>query len=195
NGKFGIVVAAYDTELFGHWWFEGVAWIKGVLRHLAARDTVELTTASDFIEEHPPEDVMALNEGSWGQAGNHFTWRNADTEWMWPIIHGLELRMEALVARHPDASGDMREILGQAARELLLAESSDWPFLVTTGQAREYATQRFTEHVSRFQQMSDIADSGEVDEPGRELCRSLYEQDNVFPDIDYRVFANREQTL
>jgi 1,4-alpha-glucan branching enzyme len=193
NSKFGIIAAAYDTELFGHWWFEGIQWIKEVLRRLAVSQTVELTTASEFIEKHPPEDVLALNEGSWGQAGNHFTWLNPDTEWMWPIIHTAELRMEELVARHPNASGNLAQILNQAARELLLLESSDWPFLVTTGQAREYASTRFQEHMSRFDRLADIASSGEVDEAAHNLCHEMYELDNVFPDIDYRFLANREQ--
>jgi len=192
NNKFGIIAAAYDTELFGHWWFEGIEWIKEVLRRLAASETVELTTASEFIEKHPPEDVLALNEGSWGQAGNHFTWLNADTEWMWPIVHSAELRMEQLITQHPNASGDLANILNQTARELLLLESSDWPFLITTGQAREYASNRFQEHVSRFNGLVDIASSGEVDEAARNLCHEFYELDNIFPDIDYRVFAARE---
>lgn len=192
NNSFGIIAAAYDTELFGHWWFEGIEWIKEVLRRLAASETVELTTASEFIEKHPPEDVLALKEGSWGQAGNHFTWLNADTEWMWPIVHAAELRMEELVAQHPNASASLAEILDQAARELLLLESSDWPFLITTGQAREYASNRFQEHVSRFNRLADIASSGEVDEAASNLCQEFYELDNIFPDIDYRVFAARE---
>jgi 1,4-alpha-glucan branching enzyme len=193
NNKFSIIVAAYDTELLGHWWFEGIPWIKEVLRRLAASETAELSTASEFIEKHPPEDVLALEEGSWGQGGTHFTWLNADTEWMWPIIHAAELRMEELVAQHPNASGNLAEILNQAARELLLLESSDWPFLITTGQAREYASNRFQEHVSRFERLADIASSGKVDEAARNLCQEFWELDNLFPDIDYRVFANRER--
>ncbi|MDD5082599.1 MAG: DUF1957 domain-containing protein, partial [Dehalococcoidales bacterium] len=102
--------------------------------------------------------------------------------------------MEELVDRYPDPSGDMAAILAQAARELLLLQSSDWPFLITTGQAREYAVSRFREHVSRFEQLFEIASSGRIDEAARRLCRELYELDNIFPDIDYRVFANREQS-
>jgi len=194
NKRYGIIAAAYDTELFGHWWFEGVTWVKEVLRRLSRSETVEMTTASDFIEAHPPEDVLALNEGSWGQAGNHFTWLNADTEWMWPIITSAAQKMETLVCRYPEASGTLREVLNQAARELLLLESSDWPFLVTTGQAREYAENRFGEHAERFNKLADIALSGRLDKESLDLARELYELDNIFPDIDYRVFGNREQS-
>ncbi len=193
NNKTGIIAAAYDTELFGHWWFEGISWIRQVLKLLASSETVELVTASEFIEKHPPEDVLSLREGSWGQAGNHFTWLNTDTEWMWPLIRAAEIRMEELVAQYPNASGKIAEILNQAARELLLLESSDWPFLITTGQARMYASDRFQEHVSRFERLADIASSGKADSEGRGICREYNDLDNVFPDIDYRVFANKEQ--
>src|SRR5207244_2808393 len=137
-----ILVAAYDTELFGHWWFEGVDWLAAVLERLASRPAIETCTASGFLASHPPDEVLALPESSWGQAGNHFTWLNADTEWMWPIIHACERRMERIVAQYPEGplgNEGMASILSQCARELLLLESSDWPFLVTTGQAREYA--------------------------------------------------------
>lgn len=192
NRKPGIIAAAYDTELFGHWWFEGITWIKEVLRLLARSEGVELTTASGYLEQHPPQDVLALEEGSWGQAGTHFTWLNIDTQWMWPIVHQAELKMEELVARHPQAQGPLAEVLRQAARELLLLQSSDWPFLITTGQAREYASARFQEHAARFQRLADIASAAQVDQASLQLCREYFELDKVFPSLDYRDFANRE---
>ena len=162
------------------------------LRHLSQSELVELTTARGFINEHPPEDVLALPEGSWGVGGGHFTWQNADTDWMWPIIHSAELRMEELVAKYPQADGTLGEVLNQAARELTLLQSSDWPFLITTGQAEVYAKNRFLEHVNRFQQMADIAESGQVDEAALTLCRQLWELDKIFPNVDYHYLAKRE---
>jgi 1,4-alpha-glucan branching enzyme len=192
TGKFGIISAAYDTELFGHWWFEGVDWIKEVLRQLSGSELVELTTASEFIREHPPEDVLALPESSWGLGGGHFTWQNADTDWIWPIVHSAEVRMEKLVTKYPKAERAIKEILNQAARELMLLQSSDWPFLMTTGQARVYAENRFLEHLNRFQQLADIAESGRVDKAALALCHQIWELDKIFPDIDYLSFAERE---
>ena len=178
----GIVVAAYDTELFGHWWFEGIDWLAEVLRLLAAGGEVELTTAGDYVTTHPPQDRLALPEGSWGQAGTHFTWRNADTEWMWPLTHEAERRMERLVA---DGSGNV-EVLNQAARELVLLESSDWPFLVTTGQAADYAVSRFLSHVERFNELADALETGR---DASDRAAELFELDKVFPDIDHRDFS------
>lgn len=193
EGEFGVISSAYDTELFGHWWFEGVDWLKGVLRGLARSEVLELSTASRMIEQHPPDRVMALPESSWGAGGNHFTWMNVDTQWMWPPLHGAERRMEALVQRFPNATGERLTILNQAARELLLLESSDWPFLVTTGQAKEYASQRFTKHLERFDRLADFAEAdGPLDDAARQFLEKIVERDNPFPDIDYRVFAERQ---
>ncbi|NDJ53842.1 MAG: DUF1957 domain-containing protein, partial [Chloroflexi bacterium] len=190
TGDFGLIASNYDTELFGHWWFEGVEWIKQVLRHLANDPSVELTTASEFIDRHPPREVLHVPESSWGMGGNHWTWDNHDTHWMWGPIHAAEIRMEQLVERFGDsATEDEEAVLNQAARELLLLQSSDWPFLVTTGQAREYAIRRFTRHVERFE---GLAASAEAGRPDRELADELYEVDKVYPNIDFRWFASRQ---
>jgi 1,4-alpha-glucan branching enzyme len=186
SGEFGIVSANYDTELFGHWWFEGIAWLEAVLRRLSALPDVGLTTASAYLEAHPPETVINLPEGSWGAGGAHFVWDNADTHWMWPIIHDTENRMLRVVRALPPAGGETSPVLTQAARELLLLQSSDWPFLVTTGQAKEYAVQRFRDHVDRF---NTLLDGWEAGRPDTALAATLWEKDKVFPDIDVRWFA------
>ena len=185
NGEYGFISANYDTELFGHWWFEGVDWLAGVLKRLAMSDKVDLTTASAYLEENPPSTVLNLPEGSWGAGGNHFVWDNADTHWVWSIIHGAERRMKASVDQHKTGSEAAEKVLNQAARELLLLQSSDWPFLITTGQAKEYAIQRFQQHVSRFEA---LLDSLELGSPDVELADQYWEKDKVFPGIDFRWF-------
>ncbi len=192
TGGFGSITASYDTELFGHWWFEGVDWLKAVLRGLALRPAVEVSTASRIVEVHPPRAVLSLPESSWGAGGSHFTWLNEDTAWMWPKIHAAEERVEALVEHHPDATGIHKDVLNQAARELLLLQSSDWPFLVTTGQAKEYAIERFEEHLARFDQLATLAENSELSDEDVAFLASLQERDNPFPDIDYRAWAARQ---
>jgi 1,4-alpha-glucan branching enzyme len=193
TGEYGVISAAYDTELFGHWWFEGVDWLKEVLRNLAANERVELATASGIIERHPPQRVLNLPESSWGAGGNHFTWMNVDTKWMWPLIHGAEARMEQLVRIGVEQPGKHDAFLQQAARELLLLQSSDWPFLVTTGQAKEYASERFVEHLERFNRLAALIEQDGTDsDDAREMLESLSERDNPFAQIDYRVFAERQ---
>jgi 1,4-alpha-glucan branching enzyme len=195
SNQYGIISAAYDTELFGHWWFEGAEWLKNVLRNLSASETVDLVSASEIINEHPPEQVLKLPESSWGAGGGHFTWLNDETAWMWPIIHRCEMEMEGLVERFPEAEGDLNRVLSQTARELLLLQSSDWPFLVTTGQAKDYAAQRFNEHVERFDAMAKLA-RGETEPSATQMVQvaALEFTDNPFPTIDYRAFRARQGT-
>ncbi|HEY3111786.1 MAG TPA: 1,4-alpha-glucan branching protein domain-containing protein [Chloroflexota bacterium] len=193
SGRPGLIVSAYDTELFGHWWFEGVTWLREVLRRLATHPEVGLTTANDYLASFPPDEVLQLPESSWGAGGDHSTWYNDQTSWMWPLIHAAEERMEELVGRHPEAVGDRARVLAQVARELLLLESSDWPFLVSTGQAAEYASARFQQHMARFNRLAMAADHESLDDETRRFLAECERGDNPFPDIDYRVFAARER--
>jgi 1,4-alpha-glucan branching enzyme len=192
HGASGIISAAFDTELFGHWWFEGVDWLCEVLRRLAARPEVELTSAGAYVEQHPPELVLNLPESSWGEGGGHFVWDNADTRWVWPVIHAAEERIERVVARYAGATGAAKEIVDQAGREALLLQSSDWPFLITTGQARDYAAERFQTHAERFEQLCDLLERGDTGDEAVALARRYWELDKVFPDIDVRLFRSVE---
>jgi 1,4-alpha-glucan branching enzyme len=186
--EFGIVSSSYDTELFGHWWFEGVQWLGKVLRHIANNPEIKMMTASEFIQKQPPQQVLNLTEGSWGTGGNHFTWDNGETRWMWPSIHEAERRMEVLVENFQKPTEDEEMVLNQVARELLLMQSSDWQFLITTGQAKDYAIQRFSQHLERF---NNLADSLDKQIPDLSLAEELWELDKIFPDIDYRWFRAR----
>ncbi|MDQ3225004.1 MAG: DUF1957 domain-containing protein [Chloroflexota bacterium] len=192
TGNFGSITASYDTELFGHWWFEGVDWLKAVLRGLAGRRTVQVSTARQIVEQHPPDQVLSLPESSWGAGGGHYTWLNDDTNWMWPLIHASEQRMEDSAARFPNADGMRRDVLNQSARELLLLQSSDWPFLVTTEQAKDYAVERFQEHLDRFNQLVALAESDAFTDEDKVYLSALHERDNPFPTIDYRNWAPRQ---
>jgi len=188
----GIVLSAYDTELFGHWWFEGVAWIKQVLRRLANNDDVELTTAGAYLDAHAPDQVLSLPESSWGSGGGHWTWLNSETEWMWHLIHNAERAMEQIVARYPTADGDRLTVLNQTARELVLLQSSDWPFLISTGQAKEYASGRFQQHLARFHHLVAMASHDTLTDTDRRFLANVMDLDNPFANIDYRVFGARE---
>lgn len=192
----GIIVSAYDTELFGHWWHEGVDWLLETLRLLAANPAIEKATAGGWLAEHPATERLALPESSWGDAGGHNTWANPATEWMWSGIHGAERQMERLVARHPQAEGELLELLTQAARELLLLQAGDWEFLTTTAQAPEYSSRRFMEHLAWFNDLAQAAEMTSAEEPVDEMAlaraRAYAMRDNPFPDLDYRLFVERE---
>jgi 1,4-alpha-glucan branching enzyme len=151
---------------------------------------VQLTTATEYLTHNPPEEVMAVPESSWGTGGGHWVWDNPETRWMWEPIHAAEMRMEDFVGRYASGTEDTERALNQAARELLLLQSSDWPFLVTTGQASQYAIQRFRGHLDRFTRLLDLLEDSNLPEAAR-LTEGLYEADKVFPDIDYRWFGEQ----
>jgi 1,4-alpha-glucan branching enzyme len=180
----GNLVSSYDTELYGHWWLEGVEWLEAVISLVAKDPDVTLATAEAVVRDDPPNASIDLPEGSWGAGGDHRTWSNDQTAWTWPEIHRRQQRAHALLANETPATR-------QLARELLLLQSSDWQFLMTTGQAHDYAVERFNSHAARFDAIANAIESGDP-EFANELVQ-LEHLDNPFPDIDPRSFAGRPQ--
>ncbi len=180
-----LLTVTFDSELFGHWWFEGVDWLAEVLRRLAAGGPAT-TTVAERLAASPPTERIALREGSWGKDNDHSTWANGRTEWIWAELGPMQRRFGEALAR-TDRDAFRRRALGQAARELLLASASDWPFLITTGQAGDYAAERFRGHAARFERACALALSG-GDEDESEL-RTMEDADDAFPDVDPLDFS------
>jgi 1,4-alpha-glucan branching enzyme len=177
-----VLVAAYDTELFGHWWAEGVPWLEAVMRRLGSTAVVNLVSASGYVDAYQPETSVIVPEGSWGVGGGHYVWNNQANSWIWPEIASAESRL-ANYANQGELDPARKRLLDQAARELLLMQASDWPFLMTSGQAAEFASERFAEHHARFEECLAACESATVD---RTLAPALWEEDRVFPEMDYR---------
>lgn len=180
-GEKGIIVAPYDTELFGHWWFEGVKWLGRVLELLYQRG-VETPTLSRFLEEYSGEKhEIELPEGSWGANSDHSTWWNEETEWTWPHIYRAEDRMVAIVSRFRGRDELTNRVIEQLARELLILEASDWQFLITTGQAKEYAKRRVLIHSRDFHRLAnELVRYVKIGEFDVKLLEELEERDNPF---------------
>lgn len=185
TGEHGLVAAQYPADLFGYRWFEGVTWLGKVLQHLANNGDVDLTTATAFIDEHPPEYALALPTSSWGVGGHHFTWKNGETRWLWRVLAQADERTQQLLAATAQPSADERLVLHQALRELLLLQSGDWPFLITSGQGREFAVERFQQHLLRWQTLIESLEAGQ---PATEQAAAYGALDPVFADIDERWF-------
>jgi 1,4-alpha-glucan branching enzyme len=185
TGRTGVVVAPFDTELFGHWWFEGPRWLEAVLRKLEGR--VVAATASDFLAAHPPRSTIRLPEGSWGQGGAHWVWLNDGTRWVWEAVYRAEdAFLDASRAAKGPANPTARRILSQLARELLLLESSDWPFLITTVAAKDYAEVRVKEHIEAFDRLRTMLERAKEGALGPEdfaWLAALEERDSLFPDV------------
>jgi 1,4-alpha-glucan branching enzyme len=200
HGRPGLVCAPFDTELFGHWWHEGVDWIEAVLRRLAESEVVAATTASEHLEAAPATTVVSLPEGSWGEGGFHFIWLNENTSWAWKHIYADEDRMADLVVRYRQHGGggrstDLLEVIRQAGRELLLLQSSDWPFLISTRSARDYAETRICRHHEAFERLAGIVErllgGGEMNAADRVFLAETAERDDLFPDLEVDGFAAR----
>jgi 1,4-alpha-glucan branching enzyme len=184
-----VVVSPYDAELFGHWWFEGPAWLEGVARRMAANG-VRPVTLAEIVDAGVPAEVTTLQEGSWGEGGDHRVWLNRETEWTWDRVYDAE---QALVAElgKAVAGGDAplrRRLLAQACREALLLQASDWQFLITTVSARDYAERRFAEHYAEFKRLLELVSklevTGALSPEEEESLRRLERDDFPFPDLD-----------
>jgi 1,4-alpha-glucan branching enzyme len=188
-----VVCAMFDTELFGHWWFEGPRFLAAVLDRLG--DGVRPTTASAFLEQSPPTERVALPEGSWGDGGGHQVWLNDATRWTWGPVHDAEARFERLarVATAVPTEPLLERLLSQAGRELLLLESSDWQFLITTFSARDYAELRLSEHADDFTRLADLAqrrlEGGSLTEADEQFLAAAEKRDSIFPDFDWHGYA------
>ena len=186
-GGRGVVCAPYDAELFGHWWFEGPAWLEQVAREMAQQG-VQPMTLGEALQAVPAATTLALPEGSWGEGGDHRVWLNPDTEWTWDRLYSAEGEWVEHLRRGLDGPEEARRVMAQATRELLLLQASDWQFLITTGTARDYAERRVAEHYAEFKRLSEMVTTLRAGAPlsveAIDTLRRLEREDFVFPDLD-----------
>jgi len=182
-----IIVAPYDAELFGHWWFEGPAFLEAVLRRSAAPEsTYQLATPPQFLRENPEHQISTPAMSSWGERGYASTWLDESNDWIYRHLYRCGGEMAALASDFRDPGPLERRALNQAAREVLLAQSSDWAFIMKTGTMVDYANRRTQKHVGSFYRLCDGLRNQAID-PG--FLERLEAEDNLFPELDYRVYA------
>jgi 1,4-alpha-glucan branching enzyme len=187
-GRPPLIVSPYDAELFGHWWFEGPDFLNFLFRKLHHdQDVVKPISAPEFLELHPECEVAQPPFCTWGAKGYAEVWLNPGNDWIYPHLEMAAERMVALAQRFGEPDALQRRALDQAARELLLAQASDWAFIMKTNTTVEYAKKRTRDHIARFTYLYRAL-SGEVvlEEP---IVREFEERDNIFPEIDYRVYV------
>jgi 1,4-alpha-glucan branching enzyme len=182
-----IIVAPYDAELFGHWWYEGPYWLNYLIRKAAfEQDTISLVTASDYLAEYPTNQVCEPAQSSWGQNGYSEVWLESSNDWIYRHLHMIEEYMVECAQKHPHAKGLARRTLNQMARELLLAQSSDWAFIMKTDTMVEYAVRRIREHIANFLRLYNDLMTGNIN---KNFISLLELHNNIFPDIDYKVYC------
>ncbi len=182
-----VLVTPFDAELFGHWWFEGPSWLRYLIRAIhQSTKSVRLTTLSENLARQPANFTASPNGSSWGHNGYHETWLNQSNDWIYPPLHQAARNMHRLACSNSNAGGMLRRALNQAARELLLAQSSDWPFIINAGTMNEYAARRIRDHLAQFRQLKEQIETERIDEQWLAMieCRN-----NIFPDIDFNAFT------
>ncbi len=180
NEKTATLCTPFDTELFGHWWFEGPQFLKAVIKGLHHSPYINCTTASENIDFQKPKTVISIPEGSWGENNNHDVWSNPSNYWTWEKIYNCENRFEAIskIVDFRNLPEELNRVLLQSLKELMLLQSSDWQFLITTESAKDYSEIRFDNHQSDFIGLCNIADK--------------LIQGNVLSDIDNLYIENIE---
>jgi 1,4-alpha-glucan branching enzyme len=196
-----ILTAPFDAELFGHWWFEGPEWLKQVALEFSKPESqVNLISCPEYLEQFPPAAYLALPEGSWGAESNNSVWLNEETAWTWKHIYPAELAVQQM------ANGGLwhghavaTRLVKQICRELLLLESSDWQFLITTKAARDYAEKRFNTHLEQFRALLDtwrrFEATRQISAEKMQELEAIEVRDSVFPEIDPELWATTEAVL
>jgi 1,4-alpha-glucan branching enzyme len=183
-----IVLSPFDAELFGHWWYEGPRFLNLFLRKAVYDQKVfQLTTPGAYLESHDTLQIVAPSPSSWGHKGFWEVWLDDSNSWIYPHLHAAARRMtESARAVQKKPATWKERVLRQMARELLLAQSSDWAFLMKTGTARDYATKRTRDHILRFTRLYDQLRGGVIDE---EFLRNCEWRDNLFPELNWKYYV------
>jgi len=183
------ITAPFDAELFGHWWFEGPIFIEHLIREAARRETIQLTTPSDYLAAPQRPFITQPSASTWGHKGYNEFWLSDVNEHLYPQLLHAALGMQQLAndcQRRKNTSPLMKRTLQQAARNILLAQASDWPFIMKTGTNISYAQKRVHDHLARFYCLEEMIQKNSIDEP---TLAALEHLDKIFPDVNISFFA------
>ncbi len=183
-----ILVAPFDAELFGHWWYEGPEFLDALVREAAAHpEGIHLDTPGEYLRRHRTHQLVQPAASSWGEEGYLAVWLSEKNAWVHRHLAVARERMSELAKRWPVPPAEREaRALRQAAREVLLAQASDWPFLLHHGSNPGYARRRLREHILRFNSLYRQLTQGAIDEAWLSQIEAL---DNLFPQVDFRYWA------
>lgn len=182
-----IIIAPYDAELFGHWWFEGPLWIEFLIRNIVNNSKIiKLITPSEYLYEYPLNEISLPSASTWGYKGYNEFWIEGNNDWIYQHLHLAGARMKQLVEKFSDHISTKKDTrikraINQAARELMLAQASDWAFIMKTGTMVEYAHKRTKVHINRFLKLYNDINANKIDQ---EWLREIESRDNIFSDLN-----------
>jgi len=181
-----LIVCPYDAELYGHWWYEGPYWLYILFKKIHFDEcNFSLITPSEYIDKFPNMQQCSPCLSSWGANGYSEVWVNSSNDWVHRHLHKAADRMIELANLFSEPNSIQKRALNQCARELLLAQSSDWLFIITNGTMVEYAKKRIKDHVGRFTKLYEQIKSNNID---MNFLKTLEEFDKIFPNIDYKIY-------
>ncbi len=180
-----LLVAPFDAELFGHWWFEGPQFLAQLFRRGPALE-VNFTHLRERLGQGLPLQVCRPSPSSWGQGGYHDYWLNETNAW---VVAEWQRASRAMVGRvnRGVASSEQRRLLTQAGRELLLAQSSDWSFILRAGTTTGLARERINRHLDRFWRLMDAVEHGT--QLPSEWLAGIGREDGLFPELNAADWA------
>jgi 1,4-alpha-glucan branching enzyme len=183
-----LIVSPYDAELFGHWWYEGPEFLAFLFRKIHYdQENIKTITPSEYLQGFPKNQIATPSLSSWGYKGYCEVWLEGSNDWLYRHLHAAARRMIELANRHRQAGGLLERALKQAARELLLAQSSDWAFIMKTRTMVDYAVQRTKQHLLNFNALYSQIMKNDMKEA---YIADLEYRHNIFPEIDYTLYAD-----
>lgn len=187
-----IIISPYDAELFGHWWFEGPLWIDFLVRKIAYdQKTVKLISPSEYLSEYPVNQVALPSASSWGYKGYSEFWLEGGNDWLYRHLHKAGQRMAELAEKFsneinkPSRNKLKLRALNQAARELVLAQSSDWAFIMKTQTMVPYAHKRTKLHINRFTRIYSDLIHNTID---NDWLKEVEYRDTIFNDMNCAAY-------
>ena len=182
-----IINCPYDAELYGHWWYEGPYWLYILFKKIYYDEcNFRLITPSEYIDMYPELQVCSPCRSSWGANGYNEVWLNQTNDYAHRHLHKAGDRMCELAYKFPNEGDTLRrQALNQCARELLLAQTSCWLFIITNGTMVEYAHKAIKDHIGRFTKLYRQIMKDDID---AEYLLDVFTKDDIFPDIDYMVY-------
>ena len=181
-----IIVSMYDAELYGHWWYEGPEFLEYIFKKIHYdQNTIECVTPSEYLEKFPQNESVQPADSSWGDKGYYEVWLNQGNDWIYKHLHKIAEKMIFWAEKISDPTDLERRALNQMAREVLLAQSSDWAFLMTTNTAKSYSEKRTKDHIHRFLTLEREFSENKINP---EFLRECEWKDNIFSDLDYKIF-------
>ncbi|HEV2354060.1 MAG TPA: 1,4-alpha-glucan branching protein domain-containing protein, partial [Puia sp.] len=183
-----LVTCMYDAELFGHWWYEGPHFLYSLFeQNHREGGGLSFVTPLDYLGKFPENQPSQPVFSSWGLGGYAEFWLNEANDWLYPLLSAACDEMTHLADQYEWEKGPVEKAIRQAARELLLAQASDWAFMLKTGNHKTYAERRFKSHLSRFHQLSQQIRRRKIDE---NFLYDLEEKDNLFPAVNPRAYKS-----